>query len=82
MFISRAWAGHFTPDTGNTGGGDTLLIILGPALRCASFMLLRRRCVAYSRVGPTRRTAQCLDRLKQALTERLHDPEADVVILR
>jgi len=32
MLISRAWAGHFTPDTGNTGGGDALLIILGAGL--------------------------------------------------
>lgn len=32
MLISRALAGHFTPDTGNTGGGDTLLIILGAGL--------------------------------------------------
>lgn len=29
MLISQAFAGHFTPDTGNSGGGDTLLIILG-----------------------------------------------------
>jgi LPXTG-motif cell wall-anchored protein len=29
---ARAWAGHFTPDTGNTGGGDTLLIVLGAGL--------------------------------------------------
>ena len=32
MLISRALAGHFTPDTGNTGGGDALLIILGAGL--------------------------------------------------
>ncbi len=32
MLISRALAGHFTPDTGNTGGGDTLLIILGAGI--------------------------------------------------
>ena len=29
MLISQAWAGHFSPTTGNSGGGDTLLIILG-----------------------------------------------------
>ncbi len=32
MLISQALAGHFTPDTGNTGGGDTLLIILGAGI--------------------------------------------------
>lgn len=32
MLISRASAGHFMADTGNTGGGDTLLIILGAGI--------------------------------------------------
>jgi LPXTG-motif cell wall-anchored protein len=32
MFISPAMAGHFMADDGNTGGGDTLLIILGVGL--------------------------------------------------
>ncbi len=32
MLISQAWAGHFTPDTGNTGGGDALLIILAAGI--------------------------------------------------
>ena len=32
MLISRAFAGHFTPGTGSTGGGDALLIILGVGL--------------------------------------------------
>jgi LPXTG-motif cell wall-anchored protein len=32
MLISPAFAGHFMADDGNTGGGDTLLIILGVGL--------------------------------------------------
>ena len=32
MFISPAFAGHFMADDGNTGGGDTLLTILGVGL--------------------------------------------------
>ncbi len=32
MLISPAMAGHFMADDGNTGGGDTLLIILGVGL--------------------------------------------------
>jgi hypothetical protein len=32
MFISPAMAGHFMADDGNTGGGNTLLIILGVGL--------------------------------------------------
>lgn len=32
MLISRASAGHFMADTGNTGGGDALLIILGAGI--------------------------------------------------
>jgi LPXTG-motif cell wall-anchored protein len=32
MFISPAFAGHFMADDGNTGGGNTLLIILGVGL--------------------------------------------------
>ncbi len=32
MLISPAFAGHFMADDGNTGGGDTLLIIPGVGL--------------------------------------------------
>ncbi len=32
MLISPAFAGHFMADDGNTGSGDTLLIILGVGL--------------------------------------------------
>ncbi len=32
MLISPAFAGHFMADDGNTGGGDTLLIVLGVGL--------------------------------------------------
>ncbi len=32
MLISPAMAGHFMADDGNTGGGDTLLVILGVGL--------------------------------------------------
>lgn len=50
MLISQAWAGHFTPDTGNTGGGDTLLIILGAGLVLGLIYVgqkkLRRRILA------------------------------------
>lgn len=50
MLISQAWAGHFTPDTGNTGGGDALLIILAAGivlgLLYAGQKRLRRRLQA------------------------------------
>ncbi len=32
MLISPAFAGHFMADDGNTGGGNTLLVILGVGL--------------------------------------------------
>lgn len=32
MLISPAMAGHFMADDGNTGGGNTLLVILGVGL--------------------------------------------------
>ena len=36
MLISPAMAGHFMADDGNTGGGNTLLIILGVGLLLAA----------------------------------------------
>ncbi len=50
MFISPAMAGHFMADDGNTGGGNTLLIILGVGLVLAVLYFgqkrLRRRKLA------------------------------------
>ena len=50
MLISPAFAGHFMADDGNTGGGNTLLIILGVGLvLCLLYFgqkKLRRRMLA------------------------------------
>jgi hypothetical protein len=35
MLISPAWAGHGVTDTGNTGGANALLIILGVLIALA-----------------------------------------------
>ena len=43
MLISRASAGHFMPDTGNTGGGDTLLIILGAGIALGLVYLAQKK---------------------------------------
>ena len=55
MFISPALAGHFMADDGNTGGGNTLLIILGVGLLLAAIYFgqkrLRRRKVAHQGEG-------------------------------
>jgi LPXTG-motif cell wall-anchored protein len=43
MLISPAFAGHFMADDGNTGGGDTLLIILGVGLVLAVIYFGQKR---------------------------------------
>lgn len=43
MLISQAFAGHFTPDTGNSGGGDTLLVILGAGIVLGLLYSLQKR---------------------------------------
>jgi hypothetical protein len=43
MLISQAFAGHFTPDTGNSGGGNTLLIILGAGILLGILYSVQKR---------------------------------------
>ena len=43
MFISPAMAGHFMADDGNTGGGNTLLIILGVGLALGLLYMAQKR---------------------------------------
>jgi len=43
MFISPAFAGHFMADDGNTGGGNTLLVILGVGLVLAAIYFGQKR---------------------------------------
>ncbi len=43
MPVSRALAGHGIVDTGSSGGGDTLLIILGVAILFGLFYMARKR---------------------------------------
>ena len=43
MLISPAFAGHFMADDGNTGGGNTLLIILGVGLVLAAIYFGQKR---------------------------------------
>ena len=54
MLISPAFAGHFMADDGNTGGGDTLLIILGVGL-VLGLLYVGQKNVAPAFAGPPRR---------------------------
>ena len=60
MFISPAMAGHFMADDGNTGGGNTLLIILGVGLVLAAVYFgqkrWRRRKLAHQGEGESQET--------------------------
>ena len=55
MLISPAFAGHFMADDGNTGGGNTLLIILGVGLVLGLLYLAQKkwRGRALARQGET-----------------------------
>ena len=60
MFISPAMGGHFMADDGNTGGGNTLLIILGVGLVLAVIYFgqkrWRRRKLAHQGEGESQET--------------------------
>ena len=51
MPVSRALAGHGIVDTGSSGGGDTLLIILGVAILFGVFYLARKRMKKHRATG-------------------------------
>ena len=43
MLVSQAWAGHGVVDTGSSGGGNTLLVILGVGILFVLFHTARKR---------------------------------------
>ena len=60
MLVSRALAAHGIVDTGSSGGGDTLLIMLGVAILFGVLYAVRKRMRRNREAGRTEDAPQSM----------------------